>query len=99
MREGCYTDLAASQSDHKIVCQFFSQRRRNIKTNQTCPKCNSKEIVQLAGQSFGDKVYPAGGQYSTVVKYACTDCGYVETYLANPDELEALKKSPKGLDR
>jgi len=68
-----------------------------MKTTQQCPKCNSKQIVQLAGQTFGTKVYPAGGQYSTVVKYACTDCGYVETYLADPAELEMLKRNPKGL--
>ena len=68
-----------------------------MKTSGQCPKCSSKQVVQLAGQSFGTKVYPAGGEYSTVVKYACTDCGYVETYLANPDELELLKRSLKGL--
>ena len=68
-----------------------------MKTSGQCPKCSSKQVVQLAGQSFGTKVYPAGGEYSTVVKYACTDCGYVETYLADPDELELLKRSLKGL--
>jgi predicted nucleic-acid-binding Zn-ribbon protein len=69
-----------------------------MKISGQCPKCSSKEVVQLAGQSFGDKVYPAGGQYSTVVKYACTDCGYVETYLADSNELELLKRNPRGLD-
>ncbi len=68
-----------------------------MKTSQKCPKCDSKEVVQLAGQSFGTKVYPAGGQYSTVIKYACTDCGYVETYLADPQELQMLKQDPRGL--
>ena len=68
-----------------------------MKTSGQCPKCSSKQVVQLAGQSFGTKMYPAGGEYSTVVKYACTDCGYVETYLADPDELEALKRNPRGL--
>jgi predicted nucleic-acid-binding Zn-ribbon protein len=70
-----------------------------MKTSQQCPKCASKAVVQLAGQSFGTKVYPASGEYSTVVKYACTDCGYVETYLADPGELQALKKSPNGTNR
>jgi predicted nucleic-acid-binding Zn-ribbon protein len=70
-----------------------------MKTSGQCPKCFSKQIVQLAGQSFGTKVYPAGGQYSTVVKYACTDCGYVETYLADPEELALLKRDSRGLGR
>ena len=68
-----------------------------MKTSGQCPKCSSKEIVQLAGQPFGTTVYPSGGVPSRVVKYACTDCGYVETYLADPSELELLKRNPRGL--
>jgi hypothetical protein len=49
----------------------------------------------LLGQTFGTKVYPrpSYGNYSTVEKYACTDCGYVEVYLADPEEIRELKKS------
>jgi len=68
-----------------------------MKTSGQCPKCSSKQIVQLTGQSFGTMVYPASGRYSTVVKYACTDCGYVETYLTDPNELDLLKKDARGL--
>ncbi len=63
------------------------------KTGQ-CPKCGSKQVVLILGQSFGTKVYPRATEanYSTVEKYACTDCGYLETYLADQDEIAELRK-------
>lgn len=64
------------------------------KTGQ-CPKCSSSQVVQLAGQVFSTKVYPRSsyGNISDVEKYACTDCGYVETYLVEQAELDGLKDS------
>ena len=69
-----------------------------MKTSHQCPKCSSKQVVRLAGQTFMTKVYPTGASrsnYSLVDKYACTDCGYVEEYLADPEELAELKQALK----
>jgi predicted nucleic-acid-binding Zn-ribbon protein len=65
-----------------------------MKTSSECPKCGSSEIAQLGGVTFNTKVYPFGHEdtgYSKVGRYACTDCGFVETYLVDPEELANLK--------
>jgi len=66
-----------------------------MKETHQCPKCKSKEIVMLAGETFMTKVYPFGKDdsgYSMVAKYACTECGFVEEYLTDQEELADLKK-------
>jgi len=66
-----------------------------MKKTHQCPKCSSNQVVMLLGSVFGEKVYPRTqyGNYSDVEKYACTDCGYVEVYLADQQEIATLKKS------
>jgi predicted nucleic-acid-binding Zn-ribbon protein len=67
-----------------------------MKSSGQCPKCESKQVVLLGGVTFNSKVYPFGLDdtgYSTVARYACTDCGYVEEYLVDPKELSDLKKT------
>jgi ribosomal protein S27AE len=68
-----------------------------MKTTKKCPKCGSDQVVMLLGQSFGTKIYPreSYANTSSVERYACTDCGYLETFLADRDEIEELKKSLK----
>lgn len=65
-----------------------------MKETHQCPKCKSKEIVMLAGENFMTKVYPFGKRdsgYSMVAKFACTECGYIEEYFAEQEELDELK--------
>jgi len=65
-----------------------------MKISQQRPKCSSRQVILLSGGDFMTKVYPTASsrpEYSLVVKYACTDCGYVEEYLADPQELAELK--------
>jgi predicted Zn-ribbon and HTH transcriptional regulator len=65
-----------------------------MKESHQCPKCKSKEIVMLASGNFMTKVYPFGKDdtgYSMVAKYACTECGYVEEYLVDQEELAEIK--------
>lgn len=67
-----------------------------MKTNKRCPKCESTQIVQLAGESFMSKIYPFGLHdtgYSRISRFACTDCGFVEEYLVDPEELAELKQA------
>ena len=66
-----------------------------MKTTGKCPKCGSDQVVMLYGQDFGTKIYPRprNANISTVARYTCTDCGYLETYLIDRDELKALKES------
>lgn len=69
-----------------------------MKTSNKCPKCSSTQVVLLGGTTFSSKIYPTPGvtEYSLVARYACTDCGYVEEYLVDPDELAELKGKLTG---
>lgn len=66
-----------------------------MKTSGKCPKCASDQVVMVINQSFGTKIYPRDSyaNISSVKRYVCTDCGYLETYLVDQDELAGLKKS------
>lgn len=67
-----------------------------MKSTQKCPKCNSTQIILLGGVTFNTKVYPYGMDdtgYSKVARFACTDCGYVEEYLSDEQELAQLKQT------
>ena len=69
-----------------------------MRSSGHCPKCASTQVVLLGGATFNSKVYPFGHEdtgYSTVGRYACTDCGFVEEYLVDQDELAELKKALK----
>ena len=67
-----------------------------------CPRCGSEAVYS------GVEVYPKSGPFGsnsipiTIVSiaaldnYVCTDCGYVETYIADTEKLkEIAKKWPK----
>jgi transposase-like protein len=69
-------------------------RSSAMKKNHTCPKCASTNVVSTMDQPFYTKVYPrpAFENSSIVERYVCTDCGYLETYLVEDEELTELKK-------
>jgi len=67
-----------------------------------CPKCGSEEVYS------GIEVYPKSGPFGSnsipisivsiaaLDNYVCTDCGYVETYIADTEKLKEIdKKWPK----
>ena len=66
--------------------------------NETCPKCGSHEIYS------GEDVYPKSGPFASnaipvsltsiaaLDNYVCTQCGYVESYIADPHKLKEISK-------
>jgi predicted nucleic-acid-binding Zn-ribbon protein len=71
-----------------------------MKNSQACPKCQSKEILQVPGESqqtgyddgpnFREK--RLGPRRIYVDQYVCGSCGYVEAWMASPEELEKVRK-------
>ena len=64
-----------------------------------CPKCGSKKIdsgwILSAGKiayKSDNQRYPFSG--GNVRSYACTDCGYVESYVTE-EYLEKIRESSK----
>jgi predicted RNA-binding Zn-ribbon protein involved in translation (DUF1610 family) len=57
----------------------------------TCPKCQSEEIYHSS--TVLPRFTVAGAFTSTRVdEYVCTDCGYTESFISNPQHLQALRK-------
>jgi predicted nucleic-acid-binding Zn-ribbon protein len=64
--------------------------------NGKCPKCGSKEVY------CGDDVHPKSGPFgsnsipvsltsiASLDNYVCTDCGYLESYIADPAKLKEI---------
>ena len=56
-----------------------------------CPKCDSEEVFKhQMGSSL--VIFRRWFQGSNPVTYICADCGYVETYVEQRNELEAIRK-------
>ncbi len=66
-----------------------------------CPKCGSTNVHKgrKPGTWTSDKVMvPIGGPFDANAKvrqYVCIGCGYVETYVSVPKELEKLRNKWK----
>ena len=66
--------------------------------NGTCPKCGaSSGYMRTAGISRGDGgVHAYTGAITKPSKlddYTCTRCGTIESYVPDPDMLQAMEKS------
>ena len=69
-----------------------------------CPKCQSKSVYSGAGivlkkGPFGSNAVPISlTSIAALDNYVCTDCGYVESYIADTDKLDevASKWEPAG---
>lgn len=68
-----------------------------MKQNNTCPKCNSQQIILIPGELGGagaGNIIPIGITLFNTVKvtrYMCSDCGYSEEWIDNPKDLKKLK--------
>ncbi|MBC8255079.1 MAG: hypothetical protein H8E35_13785 [Ardenticatenia bacterium] len=68
--------------------------------NGQCPKCGSHDVY--AGTQIGFKqgalatnTIPLGGLFSASAaldNYVCVNCGYVESYVADPDKLRIIAR-------
>jgi len=62
--------------------------------NGTCPKCNSENIYFRKPSGFkggADFVFIGPVTRSFTEVFVCTDCGYIERYIANDSDLQKIK--------
>jgi predicted nucleic-acid-binding Zn-ribbon protein len=70
-----------------------------MKNTNVCPKCNSSEIIQLAGSGLDS----FGGDYVVVSKwtniervpitrYICASCGFSEHWVDSAEDLAKIVK-------
>jgi predicted nucleic-acid-binding Zn-ribbon protein len=67
-----------------------------------CPKCGSEEVysgIEVVPKSgpFGSNSIPVSiVSIAALDNYVCTDCGYLESYIADAEKLkEIVRKWPK----
>jgi hypothetical protein len=63
--------------------------------NLLCSKCRSKEIVRLPGDIQAPSIISGAKPPSTyrdiqITYYCCTKCGYIETWVNDPDDLKEI---------
>jgi len=68
-----------------------------MKITKHCPKCNSKDVLSIQGERQG---YGRGNNIKvgiigqvTPTKYVCCDCGFIEEWIDDPNDLLKIKKS------
>ena len=68
-----------------------------MKKTNSCPKCESEDILHIPGQAgaygSGNNI-PAGWTVLSAVKvsrYLCTGCGYSEEWIDSQADLQKLK--------
>jgi predicted nucleic-acid-binding Zn-ribbon protein len=69
-----------------------------MKSTNTCPKCQSTEIVRIPGQTGPSDTYNfipiSGGWIPTsvsVTRFLCADCGFSEEWVEGEDDLKKAK--------
>ncbi len=67
--------------------------------NGTCPKCGSDSVfcgdkVPLKSGPFGSNSIPISLiSIAPLDNYVCTDCGYIESYIADTDKTKEIADS------
>ncbi len=69
-----------------------------MRNSNTCPKCQSTDIVRIQGSTGG---YGAGNNIAVgrtifsavkVTRYLCASCGFSEEWIDSDDDIAKLKK-------
>ncbi|CAB1083250.1 hypothetical protein D1AOALGA4SA_10824 [Olavius algarvensis Delta 1 endosymbiont] len=69
-----------------------------------CPKCSSHEVFSGAGVSlkkgpFGSNSIPIGlTSIAALDNFVCVECGYVESYISDPDKLAEISRKWDKVD-
>ena len=71
-----------------------------MKNSSCCPKCHSENIVRVPAHqprhASGYNIYTTRmtllGKIP-VIRYVCCNCGYVENWVENAQELDEIKKT------
>ena len=64
--------------------------------NGNCPKCGSNSVycgdaIPLKGGPFGSNSIPVSlVSMASLDNYVCTECGYLESYIAEQEKLEEI---------
>lgn len=63
--------------------------------NMLCPKCRSKEIVRLPGDiqapsTLSGAKPPSSLKTIHITYYCCTNCGFAESWVNEPDDLKDI---------
>jgi hypothetical protein len=70
----------------------------NVHRHDTCGKCQSGHLLEVAatpGQHFGIVIGLRLMRTVRVTKYVCTDCGYIEEWVNNKEDLVRLQRQLK----
>ena len=65
--------------------------------NGTCPRCKSKEVYSSENLRYKSGTYNSNTIPLSFLRsipldnYVCVDCGYVESYVADPEMLARVK--------
>lgn len=70
----------------------------HVMKNGQCPKCGSHHVCSNKNRKFpalhtltiGTGV--AGNRYAALDTYVCVGCGYVESYIAKPEDLSYIQE-------
>lgn len=71
--------------------------------NGTCPKCGSESVycgdkLPLKNGPFGSNSIPISIiSIAALDNYVCTDCGYLESYIAEKDKLEEISEDWRNM--
>ena len=71
--------------------------------NGTCPKCGSESVycgdkLPLKNGPFGSNSIPISIiSIAALDNYVCTDCGYLESYIAEKDKLKEITEGWRNL--
>jgi len=72
--------------------------------NGTCPKCESKAIycgdkIPLKNGPFGSNSIPVSIiSIAALDNYVCTDCGYMESYIAEKDKRKEILENWRSIN-
>lgn len=71
-----------------------------MKNGNSCPRCGSRRVLRIPDNrgrhASGNNIYTTAvtlfGKIP-VIRYVCRECGYVENWVENRRELEALEEA------
>lgn len=68
-----------------------------MKNTETCPKCNSMNILRIPGKAgaygSGNNIMVGSTIFSAVkvTRYLCCECGYSEEWIDSKKDIEKLR--------
>jgi len=72
-----------------------------MKNTKICPKCNSREILRILGETgaygTGNNILVGVTIFGAVnvTRYLCCECGYSEEWIDNKKDIEKLQRKFK----